>query len=111
MPHSVRKLLMDIVISCEEVLLFHKNVSFEQYLEDRKLQLATERHFEIIGEALYRLNKVDPNGLERSIPDFRRIIGFRNIIAHGYDVIDQAVLWDFAVNKVPELLDMVRNYK
>lgn len=111
MPHSVRKLLLDLVMSCEELLLFHENVSFAQYLEDRKLQLATERHFEIIGEALQRLYKIDPAGLERNIPDFRRIISFRNIIAHGYDVVDQAVLWDFAVNKVPELLDLVRNYK
>jgi uncharacterized protein with HEPN domain len=44
------------------------------------------------------------------IPDYRKIIGFRNIIAHGYDVIDQAVLWDFAVNKVPELLENVDRY-
>lgn len=111
MPHNVRKLLLDIVISCEEILQFHRNTSFEEYLKDRKLQLATERQFEIIGEAISRINKIDPTGLSRNIPEFRQIIDFRNIIAHGYDVIDQAVLWDFATNKVPILLEKVQKYK
>jgi uncharacterized protein with HEPN domain len=111
MPHNVRKLLLDIVISCEEVIEFHKEMSFEQYLQDRKLQLATERQFEIIGEAISRLDRVDPTGLSKNIPEFRQIIAFRNIIAHGYDVVDQAVLWDLAANKVPGLLEKVQNYR
>jgi len=110
MPHNTRKLLLDVVISCEEIMSFHQGVTFEAYLQDRKLQLATERQFEIIGEALSRLSRVDNEGLERNIPDYRNIISFRNLIAHGYDIIDQAVLWDFAINKVPELLKRVRNY-
>jgi uncharacterized protein with HEPN domain len=59
---------------------------------------------------LSRLDRVDHGGLERNIPDFRNIISFRNLIAHGYDIIDQAVLWDFAINKVPELMKKVRDY-
>jgi uncharacterized protein with HEPN domain len=101
---------MDIVISCQEIMEFHKGISFEQYLADRKLQLATERQFEIIGEAFSRLDKIDHSGLERNIPEYRNIIGFRNVIAHGYDIVDQVVLWDFAVNKVPDLLEKVQKY-
>lgn len=44
----------------------------------------------------------------KKIPEYKRIIGFRNIIAHGYDVIDDAALWDFANNRVPELLEKAR---
>jgi uncharacterized protein with HEPN domain len=51
MPHNVRKLLLDVVISGEEIISFHQGVSFEAYLQDRKLQLAIERQFEIIGDA------------------------------------------------------------
>lgn len=111
MPHSVRKLLLDIVISCEEILEFHEGIDFDQYQEDRKLQLATERQFEIIGEALTRLDRIDSSSLKANIPDYKSIIGFRNVIAHGYDVVDHAVLWDFAINKVPELMERARNYK
>lgn len=43
------------------------------------------------------------------IPEYRKIIDFRNIIAHGYDIIDDAALWDFAVNRVPEFIDKVED--
>ena len=59
---------------------------------------------------MVRLSKVDPEGIEANLPEYRNIIGFRNVIAHGYDIIDQVVLWDFVVNKVPELLEKVRDY-
>lgn len=74
------------------------------------LQLALEREFEIIGEALHRLSRIEVAKLAKNIPKFREIIDFRNIIAHGYDIIDEAAIWDFAVNRVPELLNKVENY-
>ena len=110
MPHSVRKLLLDITLSCEEVSGFIAGKDFESFRSNRLLQLALEREFEIIGESLARLEKVDPNGLAKKIPEHRKIIGFRNIIAHGCDIIDDAALWDFAKNRVPELLEKAKNY-
>jgi len=74
------------------------------------LQLAIEREFEIIGEALYRLARIEEAKLAEKIPEYRKIIDFRNIIAHGYDIIDEAALWDFALNRVPELMEKVKNY-
>lgn len=110
MPHSARKLLLDISISCLEIIDFTENKSFEQFQEDRILQLAIERDFEIIGEALYRLARIEEGKLARKIPEYRKIIDFRNIIAHGYDIIDEAAMWDFVKNRVPELLEKVQNY-
>ncbi|MDZ7719207.1 MAG: DUF86 domain-containing protein [Balneolaceae bacterium] len=110
MPHKRRKLLLDISLSCGEILDFIDGKSFEDFLEDRMLQLAIEREFEIIGEALHRLSGIEESELSQKIPEYRKIIDFRNIIAHGYDIIDEAVLWDFAVNRVPELLDKVESY-
>ena len=110
MPHSTRKLLLDITLSCEEILDFIKGKNFENFTSSRLLQLALEREFEIIGEALARLERIDSENLTKKIPGYRRIIGFRNIIAHGYDVIDDAALWDFANNRVPELLEKAKKY-
>ena len=110
MPHSSRKLLLDIILSCEEVYGFISGIEFEGFTSNRLLQLALEREFEIIGEALARLERIDQEGLARKIQDYRKIIGLRNIIAHGYDVIDDAALWDFAKNRVPELLQKAQNY-
>ena len=110
MPHSINKLLIDIRIACEEITDFCSGKSFEAFLEDRLLQLALEREFEIIGEALVRLERLDEAKLSQRIPEYRKIIGFRNLVAHGYDTIDDAALWDFANNHVPELLSKVLNY-
>ena len=111
MQHSVHKLLLDLKLACEEIGGFCENTGFEEFLENRMLQLAMEREFEIIGEALNRLEKIDPDGIERNIPECRKIIGFRNVIAHGYDIIDDAALWDFAINHVPDLLRKVKRFE
>jgi uncharacterized protein with HEPN domain len=110
MPHSVRKLLLDITISCEEISAFIANKSFADFIADRILQLALERQFEIIGEAVSRLSKADPITIKERIPEYEKIVGFRNVISHGYDVIDQEALWDFALNAVPILLQKVKTY-
>ncbi len=110
MPHKTRKLLLDIALACKEISDFIDGKSFEYFQDDRMLQLAIEREFEIIGEALHRLSSIEEDTLAEKIPEYRKIIDFRNIIAHGYDITDEAAMWDFAVNRVPELLDKVKNY-
>lgn len=110
MPHKTRKLLLDISLSCQEILDFIDGKNFKYFQEDRMLQLALEREFEIIGEALHRLSRIEEATLAGKIPEYRKIIDFRNIIVHGYDIIDEAAMWDFAVNRVPELLNKIENY-
>lgn len=110
MPHSVDKLLIDIRIACEEIQSFVQGQDFEMFLSSRLLQLGLEREFEIIGEALVRLERIDAEGLECKIPEYRKIIGFRNLVAHGYDIIDDAALWDLTQNHVPELLLKIERY-
>jgi len=110
MPHKTRKLLLDISLACNEILDFIDGKKFEDFQENRMFQLAIEREFEIIGEALHRLYQIEEDTLDEKIPEYRKIIDFRNIIAHGYDIIDEAAMWDFAVNRVPELLEKVENY-
>jgi len=66
------------------------------------VQAAVERKFEVIGEALNRIKKLDKSILH-SISDHQRIIAFRNIIVHGYDVIDSEIVWDAVKNYLPKL--------
>jgi len=76
------------------------------YGEDRVLRLAVERSFEIIGEALLRLERRDPATAAR-IPDYRKIIGFRNRLAHGYDDIDYEQVWEIIERFLPTLRQAV----
>ena len=59
-----------------------ENETFANYQNDRRLRWAVERGFEIIGEALTQLNKIDPSTAQ-SITDWQAIIGFRNILIHS----------------------------
>ncbi len=67
------------------------------------MRQAVERNFEIIGEAVRRLEKLDPDTANR-IADYRRIIAFRNVLIHGYDVIDPAIVWSAVNDDIEPLL-------
>src|SRR5690606_39067741 len=73
-----------------------------RYLADPMLRRASERCFEIIGEALTQLRRIDPSAAER-ITDWRSIISFRNVLIHNYGVIDHSKTWDIIENELPLL--------
>ena len=72
------------------------------------LRSAVERQFEIIGEALRKLAKDDPETAGR-IAEHQRIISFRNILIHGYAEIDDRLVWDILRSKLPKLLEQVES--
>ncbi len=78
-------------------------MTLSEYLNDSKTRSAVERQFEIIGEALSRIKKVNPEILN-GIEDWQAIIGFRNILAHCYNTTNDEVIYGFAVEDVHTLL-------
>ncbi len=70
------------------------------------LRAAVERQFEIAGEALTQLARLDP-GIAAQIADFRRIIAFRNLLIHGYADIDDRIVWALIESKLARLHDDV----
>ena|SRR5437899_11866656 len=76
------------------------------YGADRLLRQAVERNFEIIGEAISRLARVDPDIAAR-IGDHPQIIAFRNVLIHGYDLIDHAQVWQVITHDLPRLEQQV----
>ena len=108
MPHSREKLIADVVMACEDIEDFCRGETYEKFSSDRLLQAGVERKLEIIGEALNRLRQANSEWLEENIPDCRRIIGLRNVIAHGYDVVDYDILWDVVRNHVTPLKKTLR---
>jgi uncharacterized protein with HEPN domain len=59
---------------------------------------------EIIGEALYRLRRDFPEEANQ-IGNIHKIIGLRNVLAHGYDMLEYEILWDVVENKLSILID------
>lgn len=99
-------MLADIRHSASFVLDACQGKSAADYDADETLRLAVERSFEIIGEALNRLARIDPDTAGK-ITDCANIIGFRNILAHGYDIVDHSRVLQVAQRDVPTLLNEV----
>ncbi len=93
MKNEARAPLHDILQAANAVKAFVAGRDFDTYSSDEELRSAVERKFEIMGEALNRIRRDDPVLLER-IRDHREIVSFRNILIHGYDAIDDRVVWD-----------------
>jgi uncharacterized protein with HEPN domain len=62
-----------------------------------------ERAFTIVGEALGKLRRTDPDTAAQ-IPHIADIVGFRNVLVHAYVDIDDRVVWAAATKRAPELL-------
>ena len=104
MGNSLHDCLNDILANANEVHEFVDGMAFEEYVADRKTQSAVERKFEIIGEALNRIGRMDEELLEK-IRDYRSIISFRNILAHGYDSVDERVVWGIIEADLENLIE------
>ena len=97
-----RKYLFDIQRAADRITRFCENKQFQQYQSDELLRSAVKRQFEIIGEALSRLVRLDPE-VTAHIPEHRRIIAFRNILIHGYATVDDQIVWGVIENYLPSL--------
>jgi uncharacterized protein with HEPN domain len=64
------------------------------------LKRAIERNLEIIGEAMSRILKEDPDVL---IENSKRIISLRNQIIHGYDSVSDESIWGIINLHIPKL--------
>ena len=101
-PRDARKYLFDIAQEAAQLSEFVFGKSLEDYLGDRLLQRGVERQFEIIGEALSQMSKLDPT-LAKLVSDHQKIISFRNILIHGYADVDDELVWDIVETRLPTL--------
>jgi uncharacterized protein with HEPN domain len=73
------------------------------YSANQAIRRAVEREYEISGEALRRHSVSHPDIFAR-VSHARQIIAFRNVLAHGYDVVEDAVVWEIIHKRLPELM-------
>lgn len=108
MKPETAKRLHDVRIAGGEVQGFCVGRSRARLHADRGLQLIVQKLIENIGEALRRVELLEPE-LAREIPDLRQIVDTRNRLVHGYDDVDYDILWDIVQVEIPELLLQVEN--
>ena len=99
---DIKACLTDIEQAIQEINEFlpveRNYIAFQNDLKTRK---AIERNIEIIGEAMDRILKTDP---DFRITDSRKIVDTRNRIIHGYDSVSADVIW-LIVNRYLPILE------
>ena len=107
MDENILKLIYDALEACKRIKRFIEHRSFEEYEQDDYLRSAVERQFEIVGEALTRIRKID-EAISDSIVGGREAISFRNILAHGYDSVDNVIVWSIIENDLSKLTESLK---
>ncbi len=106
MQLEVQKLLYDIQNSGGKISNFLNGKSYGDYITDDLLRSGVERQFEIIGEALNKLSKIDKQTVSK-ISEYKKIVAFRNILIHGYTEIDDRLVWNIVETKLTSLIQEV----
>jgi uncharacterized protein with HEPN domain len=101
--HERRAYIWDARRAGEAVLRYVHGRTLEDYRADDYFRSAVERQLQNVGEAITQLARVDAETAAR-IPDMRRIVAFRNVLVHGYAVLDHDVVWNVIHE---QLLDLV----
>jgi uncharacterized protein with HEPN domain len=102
MKEKIHKWLYDIKLAIDEIESFFidRPMSFEEYKDNPLLKRAIERNLEIIGEAINRILKEQP---DIKIENAKRIVGLRNQIIHAYNNISDENIWAIVMNNLPKL--------
>lgn len=88
MRRDVRAYLADVLEASGLIGRFTATRDLEAYRSDAMMRSAVERQLGIIGEAH---------------PGRRTHRGIRNVLAHGYDIVDDEVVWKAVTLDVPRL--------
>ena len=82
--HSIEKYLSDVLLYIDELETFSNEISLDNITNPIN-KWSVERALSIIGEALSKAEKIDPN---LPVTNIKQIIGLRHILVHDYDKID-----------------------
>ena len=107
MQRDPRALLWDVREAALAIQTFTKDMDIAAYDNNALVQAAVERKFEMIGEALNQLSKLNAPMAAR-LPDLPQIVAFRNQLIHGYATVNPGTVWTIAHNSLPNLITAVQ---
>jgi len=86
-----------------KIARFTEGMSQAGFSEDERTQYAVIALLEIIGEAASRV-EADFRQTHTEVP-WRELIGLRNHLIHGYDVVDLDIVWRTIQEDLPQLTE------
>lgn len=106
MNETTRKRLRDAHDACRRIELEIIGLDRHVYVQTTTPTYAVNWLLVVLGEALNVALRED-EALEEAIPDGRAAIGLRNRIVHGYDSVDDTIIWDIATTYVPRIQNQI----
>lgn len=106
MRHDPQAYLWDVRTAADRIAQFVRDMTLDDFRHDVLVQSAVERQLEIVGEALNQLDKLAPE-VAGTIPDLRRVVGLRNVLIHGYALVDHTLIWRTIHEHLPALRTVV----
>ena len=101
MKPEIKKLMFDIVDSATIIQEYLASVAdLASYRADQKTIDAVERRLAMIGEALWKANKMDQTIVVTGKP---KIIALRHILVHDYDLVEDETVWVICKKHLPVL--------
>lgn len=101
-----KKLLTDIFVAASSIDDYLEGKrDFAVYMTSKIRQRAVERELEIIGEAMSKLLKINP---EAPLSYARTVVDLRNRIIHAYDSLNHTIIWKIIMEDIPVLLQEVK---
>lgn len=102
MNDQTKKRLEDILKCINEIEYFHsaRPNRFDAFTSDLFYLRAVQMNIAVIGEAMNQILKEEPT---IPISSARKIVNTRNYIIHGYDSLDNEILWGIVINHIPIL--------
>ena len=105
-PREYLDYLGDIRDAAAKAQAFIGGMTFDQFAADEKTGYAVVRCLEIIGEAVKNISEET----RQNYPNvkWRKIAGFRDIVAHEYFGVNDETVWDIVENEIPALLAIAK---
>jgi len=106
---DIRDYLQDIQEAITDIEEFVANMTYEEFIKDRKTLNAVVRSIEIIGEASKKL----PNSLKAKYAElpWKEIMGMRDKLIHAYFGMDTETIWETIKHNIPTLKQTILKIK
>lgn len=107
MQREPKVFLEDIYAAALKIETFTEGLSFDEFEDNELVSDAVIKNILVIGEATKNI----PNHIRTENPqiEWRKMAGMRDMMIHGYFLINYQIVWDVVQNKIPTLRQQIKN--
>jgi uncharacterized protein with HEPN domain len=97
-----KEYLADVVEAVQRIVSYTAELSYEEFLADRKTQDAVLRNLQVMGEAVKKLSAL----VKQAHPHlpWKQVAGMLDKVVHDYFGINYDIIWALAKQELPAML-------